>query len=99
MGVAPEPPGDLSRVTREVVSVPSCVRLKDLIFSSTGSCALDFGSFMDPSSVGSAAELRGPKWAKERKKRPSWLVFPRWVESLDSPRKGEPSTMIFGVRG
>ena len=91
MGVAPEPPGDLSRVAQGVVSVPSWVRLKDLIFSSTGhffervvvscsrgtyfradltgACALDFGSFADPSSVGPAAELRGPRWAKERKKK------------------------------
>ena len=91
MGVAPEPSGDLSRVARRVVSVPSWVRLKDLIFSSTGhffervvvsrswgtyfranligACALDFGSFADPSSVGPAAVLRGPRWAKERKKK------------------------------
>ena len=33
----------------------------------TGACALDFGSFMDPSSVGPAAELLGPRWAKEKK--------------------------------
>ena len=65
----------------------------------TGACALDFGSFADPSSVGPAAELRGPRWAKERKKWPLWLVFPRWVESPDSPGEGEPSTIIFGVRG
>ena len=90
MGVAPEPPGDLSRVARGVVSVPSWVRLKDLIFSSTGhffervvvshsrgtyfradltgACALDFGSFADPSLVGPATVLQGPRWAKERKK-------------------------------
>ena len=64
----------------------------------TGACALDFGSFADPSLVGPAAELLGPRWAKE-KKGPSWLAFPRWVESPDSPREGEPSIMIFGVRG
>ena len=32
MGVAPEPLDDLSRVARGVISVPSRVRLKDLIF-------------------------------------------------------------------
>ena len=63
-----------------------------------GACALDFGSFADPSSVGPATELLGPRWAKE-KKGPSWLAFPRWVESPDSPREGESSTEIFGVRG
>ena len=89
MGVAPEPLGDLSRVARGVVSVPSWVRLKDLIFlltghffrerrgipfagnsfraDLTGACALDFGSFTDPSLVGPAAELLGPRWAKEKK--------------------------------
>ena len=65
----------------------------------TGACALDFGSFADPSSVGPSAVLRGPRWAKERKKRPSWLAFPWWVESPNSPREGEPSAEIFGVRG
>ena len=30
-------------------------------------CALDFGSFVDPSPVGPVAELLGPRWAKERK--------------------------------
>ena len=33
----------------------------------TGACALDFGSFADPSLVGPAAELLGPRWAKEKK--------------------------------
>ena len=32
MGVAPEPPGDSSRVARGVASDPSRVRLKDLVF-------------------------------------------------------------------
>ena len=32
-----------------------------------GACALDFGSFADPSLVGPAAELLGPRWAKEKK--------------------------------
>ena len=35
MGVAPKPLGDSSRVARGVVSDPSWVRLKDLVFSST----------------------------------------------------------------
>ena len=88
MGVAPEPLGDSSRVARGVASVPSRVRLRDLIFVNrmffrvgrgipfarnsfranlTGACALDFGSFADPSPVGPVAELLGPMWAKERK--------------------------------
>ena len=33
----------------------------------TGACALDFESFVDPSLVGPAAELLGPRWAKEKK--------------------------------
>ena len=32
MGVAPEPPGDSSRVAQGVVLDPSRVRLKDLVF-------------------------------------------------------------------
>ena len=32
MGVAPEPPGDSSRVAQGVVTDPSRVRLKDLVF-------------------------------------------------------------------
>ena len=33
----------------------------------SNACALDFGSFVDPSSVGPVAELLGPRWAKEKK--------------------------------
>ena len=98
MGVAPEPPGDSDRTAWGVVSDPSRVRLKDLVFRqldifSRGSwypvrgdliqgcpnwgltmdqdpsnaCALDFGSFMDPPSVGLATELLGPWRAKIEK--------------------------------
>ena len=66
----------------------------------TGASALDFGSSADPFLVGPASELLGPRWAKEKRNRTLWLVFPRWVESPDSPGEGDPSTEIFfWVRG
>ena len=39
-------------------------------------CALDFGSFADPSPVGPVAELLGPRWAKERK------IFATYVSQM-----------------
>ena len=49
--------------------------------------ALDFGSFVDPSSVGPVAELLGPRWAKERK------VFMTYVSQM-----GRESGFAWGRR-
>ena len=76
MGVAPEPPGDSSRVARGFVSAPSRVRLKDLVLHQLGVSALDGGSFADSFLVGPAGEFLGPRWAKEKRTGLCGLRFP-----------------------
>ena len=51
--------------------------------------------FVDSFLVRPAGELLGPRWAKEKRNGPLWLVLPRWVESPDSLGEGEPSAEIF----